>query len=738
MLIKKSKWNREASLLLSVAVCLSGAAAAIGAEKSSSAWQLSLGKEYPGARGRLDPGQTGPSGGDSLVLLGDFLLGGRFVAAEEKVALPAETDKISFWVKATNTDSVDIRLVDSGGNTHQEKLPLKQNTGWQEITLSRFAAHAGTRGPKWHGSVDRVALVLDKSGLANPSVKRGSLSFFLVNALTPKAESRLAANVYRAPVLPAIAEGPALPAVSFETPRHLMYFWGKNDVPTRAVVVISGSEGTEGSFPMTPVRLLDHRGEIVRELWKGTATVTAKNSFRQELDITPPGFGLFYVAMDYAGESMRVPFAWMADQAKTWPQSPFGVQMHFAEGPWGRHQKIGAAGAVLDLVQKMGAGWFRDELFWSESTKGRIDISMNALNPYFFVAPAAQTGMQSLVVLNGGSPLYDNNQAPHSREALDEFKRFAATAAEKWSQPKWGPGVKCWEVWDEPNSAQGWLKRAPSAKEYTALLKAAYQGVKSADPNATVIGGACSGFDLSFINSVLQEGGAKYMDAISVHQIQDTAPELPLSKEPQSKDTAYLARLESLKAVLNNNGAGKLKVWLTGSGFANKQHSYSDADVAAYNVRMFLLALSQPYVERIFKYNFQDRGDAASNRWDYVLGAVQKDGAPKVDFVAYNTMSRLLYKKHFVRALPVADGAYLYEFAGNGEPVFAAWTSQGKASLSLGIKSGRVGLVDLMGNEKVAHTENDHLALQVGEEPVFVTRADSIVPEKTMPVQASR
>lgn len=473
MLIKNRKWNREAVVLLSLVACVSSQMLALGVENSLSSWQLSLGREYPGARGRLDPGQTGPSGGDSLVLLGDFLLGGRFVAAQEKVALPAATDKISFWVKATNTESVELRLVDSAGSTHQEKLPLKQNTGWQEITLPKFATShsAGSKEARWHGSVQSVALVLDKSGLANPSMKRGSLTFYLVNAVAPKAESQLAANVYRAPVLPAIAEGPALPEVTFETPRHLMYFWGKSDVPSNAVVVVSGAPGTEGSFPMPPINLLNHRGEIVRELWKGTATVTAKTPFRQELDITPPGFGLFYIATDYAGMSMRVPFAWMADQATLWPESPFGVQMHFAEGPWGRHQKIGGASGALDLAQKMGAGWFRDELFWNESTKGKIDISMDALNPYFFVAAAARKGMPSLVVLNGANSFYDDNQAPHSREALEEFRRFAATAAQKWSQPKWGPGVKCWEVWDEPNSSQGWLKRTSQRSGIHGALK---------------------------------------------------------------------------------------------------------------------------------------------------------------------------------------------------------------------------------------------------------------------------
>ncbi len=47
---------------------------------------------------------------------------------------------------------------------------------------------------------------------------------------------------------------------------------------------------------------------------------------------------------------------------------------------------------------------------------------------------------------------------------------------------------RVWQVWNEPNLDRYWSSPKPFAKPFVALLKAAHQAIKAADPGATVVG----------------------------------------------------------------------------------------------------------------------------------------------------------------------------------------------------------------------------------------------------------
>ncbi|GEM_PF-4469773 len=501
----------------------------------------------------------------------------------------------------------------------------------------------------------------------------------------------------------------------FDLPRKPMYFWGKDDAPHKAAFSAASGAACE-------VELLDYKGRRVRGIWKGIT-----DGKPREIDITPPAYGVFYVVASLGKERYGAPYAWLAAPAQPWPESPFGVQMHFAMGAMGRHQVLGGAAGALKLVRNMGASWFRDDLAWSQSElkKGSLAVPADAANPYYFAGPAGKLQLHPLVILNGGNVLYDGGQPPHSGEALQAYRNFAAAAARKL-----GPVAGGWEIWNEPNIAPGWPGRTPDPKEYTALLKAGWEGVKSADANAEVVGASTSAVDLKFIDQILRLGAAKYMDAISVHEYQRSPPEFPNEQPngvegmglPDAGET-FVGQLKNLEALLQRHDAGRLKVWITETGFVS-QGRCTEAQIAACNVRACLLALALPFVERIFKYNFQDRGAPDSDHWDYVMGAVRADGSPKPSYVAFNTMARLLYKKHFLRALPVGEGLYLYEFGGEGGPVFAAWSAAGKKTLALQTGPARITRVDLMGNESAADARN----LELSEEPVFLQCGGELIP----------
>jgi hypothetical protein len=98
---------------------------------------------------------------------------------------------------------------------------------------------------------------------------------------------------------------------------------------------------------------------------------------------------------------------------------------------------------------------------------------------------------------------------------------------------EFGDVVKTWEIWNEPNFA--WNSYGfynGTAQQYVTLMQTAYDNIKSAAPNDTVIGlggvPLFTGAEPTIANtyasqafvwaqSVVQLGGMKYCDAIAVH-----------------------------------------------------------------------------------------------------------------------------------------------------------------------------------------------------------------------------
>ena len=62
------------------------------------------------------------------------------------------------------------------------------------------------------------------------------------------------------------------------------------------------------------------------------------------------------------------------------------------------------------------------------------------------------------------------------------FGHFAEVFAQRY-----GAVIHYYQIWDEPNLGDAWGQRDPEPAHYLALLRAAWQAIHSADPQATVI-----------------------------------------------------------------------------------------------------------------------------------------------------------------------------------------------------------------------------------------------------------
>jgi hypothetical protein len=86
--------------------------------------------------------------------------------------------------------------------------------------------------------------------------------------------------------------------------------------------------------------------------------------------------------------------------------------------------------------------------------------------------------------------------------------------------------IAAYEIWNEPNLDREWGDQQPDAAAYTAMLKASYQAIKAADPQAVVISAGMSPTttdtaqaipDLKFIQQMYAAGARGSFDILGIH-----------------------------------------------------------------------------------------------------------------------------------------------------------------------------------------------------------------------------
>lgn len=101
--------------------------------------------------------------------------------------------------------------------------------------------------------------------------------------------------------------------------------------------------------------------------------------------------------------------------------------------------------------------------------------------------------------------------------------------------------IRMWEVWNEPNLTVYWPIQ-PFAPSYVALLSAAHQAIKQADPGARVVLGGLDSLSWVDLASIYRQPGARGLfDVVDSH---------PFTKQP----AGVIAILKLDRAVMNRFG----------------------------------------------------------------------------------------------------------------------------------------------------------------------------------------
>ena len=268
--------------------------------------------------------------------------------------------------------------------------------------------------------------------------------------------------------------------------------------------------------------------------------------------------------------------------------------------------------------------------------------------------------------------------------------------------------IKHWEVLNEPEFNEGSLiffQGSPS--DYFEILKATYEAVKKADPEALVVQGGMAGMmDVctNFWQSVFAMGGADYFDIANMHSI------------GHGEHLNILA----FKRFLAKNGIDK-PIWVTEVQFqqAQQTENYSNEDFAKILARSYIFALANG-VDKLFYVNIKMPQVIQGVPFDERSALIKDNGDKSPLFYAHLTVAKMLgdlgygdkveILKEKVGDWHIEEGQY--KFTIGGKVVYALW---GSGPLPPEI-SGKVKVTEISGTSRVT----DVATLKLNDSPIFV------------------
>jgi hypothetical protein len=397
-----------------------------------------------------------------------------------------------------------------------------------------------------------------------------------------------------------------------------------------------------------------------------------------------------------------------------------GVNIHFVTG----HEKD------LDMIAGAGFKFVRMDFHWAtiEHRKGEYDWS----GYEELLTNLDKRGLRTIFILDYSHPLYEetvtsprpigggphkNTASPQHPDSIAAFGRWAAASAKHFQ----GRHV-LWEIWNEPNGSF-WSPK-PDAQQYTTLAMATCKAIREAEPRATIIGPASSGFPWEFLETFLKSGVLEYLDAVSVH------PYRGPHKPPETAAGDY----QKLRALIERYAPPSKKdriPILSGEwGYSTYKGGVTLETQAAFAARQQLSNLLNGVPLSIW-YDWQNDG-TNPNENEHNFGTVQPDLTPKPAYLAIQTLTRELSGYRIVRRVTLtSDKDYVLLCANKaGARKLAAWTLGEPHPVSLKITpkgEKQFTAAGGTGERFLAKIDSGRLSLDLVAAPQYVTLGKTVV-----------
>lgn len=389
-----------------------------------------------------------------------------------------------------------------------------------------------------------------------------------------------------------------------------------------------------------------------------------------------------------------------------------GVNIHFTRG----HERD------LDLIATAGFRFVRMDFTWEAIERRQGSYDWSAYDE--LTANLEKRGLRALYILDYSNRLYEKTvtvknrrtgkdfqatAAPRHPQSVAAFARWAAAAAKHFR----GRHI-LWEVWNEPNI--GFWKPEPDVRQYANLLLATGKAIRRADPEATLVAPASSGFPWPFLEELFKAGALEYLDAVSVHPYRD------FRKGPETAEEDF-QKLRQLIARFAPADKKDLPILSGEWGYSTHTKGISLDNQAAFLVRQQLCNLWQGIALSIW-YDWKNDGEDPDEN-EHNFGTVYPDLRPKPSYLAVQTMTRQLDGFQIVRriATPNADDYLLWCQHPAGGWKLAAWTvgAPHDVALDLEVKSGEgLTAVGIRGDRTSVRWVKGKAWLRLSGEPQYV------------------
>lgn len=286
---------------------------------------------------------------------------------------------------------------------------------------------------------------------------------------------------------------------------------------------------------------------------------------------------------------------------------------------------------------------------------------------------------------------------------LGDWRRYVGTVAARYRGR-----VACYDVMNESNVAM-------SATTYLEYLKAAYEEIKKADPQAQVIGISSTqdlgGRAIEYIRDILKAGGGKYLDAISFH---------PYSSRQDDSPMPAQECIRQIKKTITACGVDK-PLWNDECYYQRstpQSHFLLEGQIPEGAIsRRSIIDLGEGLDASIclmFPNLFADftQPGRLTTSWDQRL-------QPSARFAELNTLAWFLAGAKSLGGMELANRTLAYLFENRGVIYSAIWSVMDPVSIALRVPAAMdFNVCDLYGNE-IRH-EPGKLSMELHRYPVYI------------------
>jgi hypothetical protein len=379
-----------------------------------------------------------------------------------------------------------------------------------------------------------------------------------------------------------------------------------------------------------------------------------------------------------------------------------GVQIHFITG----HER------ELDMITAAGVKIVRRELEWDKVEQRIGDYDWTEYDE--LLRNLKHRELRAMLILTGRNANYEPKvkwtgpqlgtdddghlsgiAAPRHPESVAAFARFAAAAVKHYRAEH-----VIWEIENEPN-AIFWLPK-PDVQEYVNLALATAKAIRSADPDAVIVGPALSGpfptddeGSWRYVKQFLSSGILQWLDGITIHAYRDG------SYPPESVGSTYARLRQLIDQYAPEDKKSRLPILSGEWGYASSWDGVSERSIdtllavtiqmqADFAVRQHLFNLANGVpLSMWYEWVNNDPDPHVTFR---TMGLVTSKLERKPVYFALQTMTNELKGFRFDRRLastPSIKDDFIYRFIdADGTKKIVAWTTSSAHRVSLVDESG--------------------------------------------------